>query len=277
MFKPFLKWAGGKRQILPIIHENLPEDIQSLLYFEPFVGGGALFCDLRPRNAVLNDFNPDLILCYRVIRDDAEDLVKALKVHKELVSKEYYYQIRDLDKNPRVFSKMTDVEKAARLIFLNKTCFNGLYRVNSSGYFNVPYAYYSKPIIFIEPNLLAFHMFLNQANVTIRNEDFEEALTDAGKGSFVYFDPPYHSPEKKNFTKYQKGDFREDDQVRLSQVYEDLSKRGAKCLLSNSDTPLIRELYQGKGYNIIEVQARRFINANPTGRGSVSELLIRNY
>jgi DNA adenine methylase len=277
IIRPFLKWAGGKRQILPALRENIPDDLGALVYFEPFVGGGALFCDLRPQRAVLNDFNPDLILTYKVIRDNAKELVKALKFHEKNVSEEYFYKVRALDRDTKIFSRLTDVEKAARLIFLNKTCYNGLYRVNSSGFFNVPFGDYKNPLICDEPNLYALHDFLSQTDVTIKNEDFEIAVSKAGKGSFVYFDPPYHSPENKNFTKYQKGDFREQEQLRLRDVLIRLSEKGAKCLLSNSDTKFIRELYSHKKLKIITVEAKRTINSVPTGRGSVRELLIRNY
>jgi DNA adenine methylase len=277
LVKPFLKWAGGKRQLLSEIKKYIPNDIHNYTYYEPFVGAGAVLFDLRPPKAVINDFNAQLILTYTVIKDNVEELIVALKNHKNMNSEEYYYTIRNLDRDSKKFSALTTVEKAARLIFLNKTCFNGLYRVNSQGLFNVPYGSYKNPAICEEPVLRQISDYLNANEIKLLNNDFEYAMQDAGKNSFIYFDPPYHSPHKTNFTGYQADGFGEAEQERLRDVMITMTKRGAKCLLSNADTEYIRELYAGDFFEIIPVQAKRAINANSAGRGNVAEVLIRNW
>jgi DNA adenine methylase len=275
--KPYLKWAGGKRQLLSVIKKHLPGDIQNYTYYEPFVGAGAVFFDLRPKKAIINDFNTQLILTYTVIKEDVEELIKLLKKHKEKNSKEYFYEIRNLDRNSAEFRKLTNAGKAARLIFLNKTCFNGLYRVNSRGRFNVPYGTYKNPAICDELVLRQINKYLNTHDITILNHDFEYAVMSAGENSFIYFDPPYHSPDKKNFTGYQADGFNEEEQERLRNLMIKMTKRGAKCLLSNSDTEYIRELYNRSFFDIIPVQAKRSINSDSSGRGNVGEVLIKNW
>ena len=187
ILKPFVKWAGGKRQLLPEIRKYLPQDITHRHYFEPFIGAGALLFDLVPIKATINDLNSELILTYRVIKDHVDELIAALKTHRDLHSKEHYYEIRSLDKND------SDIATAARFIYLNKTCYNGLYRVNSSGCFNVPLGRHKKLLICEEELLHAVSAYLNSADIEILNSDFEEALAKADENSFVYFDPPYHS------------------------------------------------------------------------------------
>jgi DNA adenine methylase len=279
LIKPYLKWAGGKRQILPVIKDNLPEDIDNLDYFEPFIGAGALFLDLQPKNAVINDNNSQLILTYQVIRTDIDKLIIGLKTHKSLNCCDYYYKIRELDRDINLFAALTDVEKAARLIYLNKTCFNGLYRVNSQGLFNVPYGRYVNPMICDEPVLLAIHRYFNHKSVNLKilNQDFEAAVSGSGKNSFIYFDPPYHSPGNTNFTGYQAGGFDNKEQLRLRDVYVARTEAGVRCLLSNSDTPFIRKIYGDHGFKIIEVKAKRTINSDSAGRGAVGEVLIKNW
>jgi DNA adenine methylase len=277
LVKPYLKWAGGKRQLLPEIKKYLPSNLGKLRYFEPFVGAAALFFDLQPRMAVINDNNAELMLTYTAIRDQVDALIKALSAHREQNSEERYYQVREQDRDSEAFAEMTDVQKAARLIYLNKTCYNGLYRVNSQGMFNVPYGRYANPAICDEPVLRAIHRYLSHENteINIIHDDFAAAVEDAGRGSFIYFDPPYHSPDNTNFTGYQARGFGEDEQERLQNVFVERTNAGAKCLLSNSDTALVRRLY--RGFEIIPVRAKRAINSNGAGRGEVDEVLIANW
>ena len=273
LVRPYLKWAGGKRQLMPEIQRTIPRRYTT--YYEPFVGAGALLFAIQPRRAVINDHNEQLIVTYMAIRDDVEALIALLKTHKENTSQEYFYEIRSLDRDAEAFAALSPVEKAARLIYLNKTCFNGLYRVNLQGLFNVPYGRYKNPAIFDEESLRAVSRYLNGNDVDILPGDFAAAVEGADGESFVYFDPPYHSKDNTNFTGYQAGGFGESEQIRLRDVYAELSGRGAKCLLSNADTPFIRELY--RGFTIKTVMASRAINANANGRGPVSEVLIKNW
>ena len=275
--KPYLKWAGGKRQLLAEIWKQLPLNINNYTYYEPFVGAGAVFFELQPNKAVINDFNEQLVLTYGTIKENIDELVLLLKEHQKKHTKEYYYQIRDMDRDKVRFDVLTNIEKAARLIFLNKTCFNGLYRVNSKGFFNVPYGKYKNPHVCEESVLRKISSYLNENEVTILNTDFEHAVSKADKKSFVYFDPPYHSPDKTNFTAYQSNGFGEKEQQRLCMLMTKMTNRGVKCLLSNSDTNFIRSLYSDSIFDIIPVQARRAINSNSAGRGVVNEVLIRNY
>lgn len=269
--KPFLKWAGGKRQLLPEITKHVPE---FSTYYEPFVGAGAVFFYLQPKRAIINDSNKQLIMTYRVIKDYLDELITTLELHKQNNSEKYYYEIRERDRKPD-FMSLSNAQKAARLIYLNKTCYNGLYRVNSQGLFNVPYGRYKNPVIYEPAVLLAINKFLNSANVTIMDGDYVDALINADKKSFVYLDPPYHSPDNTNFTGYQAGGFDENEQIRLRDTYKELTNRGVRCLLSNSDTSFIRELY--RGFTIETVEVSRAINSNPDGRGKVNEVLIKNY
>jgi len=279
LVKPYLKWAGGKRQLLPEIKKYLPKKLAALQYFEPFVGAGALFLDRQPRRAVINDNNIELILTYEVIRDDIDGLIEALNAHKALNNEQYYYQVREQDRDPEAYTKLTNVEKAARLIYLNKTCYNGLYRVNSQGMFNVPYGRYNNPTICDEPVLWAIHKYLSHecTEIDIVHGDFADAVIGAGRNTFVYFDPPYHSPDNTNFTGYQAGGFGEKEQTRLRDVFAERTDAGAKCLLSNSDTQFIRELYSDNRFEIIAVKAKRAINSDSAGRGEVDEVLIKNW
>jgi DNA adenine methylase len=277
LVKPYLKWAGGKRQLLAEIKKHLPESRAGYVYYEPFVGAGAVFFDLQPAKALINDSNTQLILTYRAVKENVEELIDLLRSHREKNEREYFYAIRNLDRDAGQFGGLTDIEKAARLIFLNKTCFNGLYRVNSRGFFNVPYGQYKNPAIFDETILRRIHEYLNNNEISITNDDFEHAVSTAGKDSFIYFDPPYHSPDKANFTGYQAEGFGEKEQERLRDVMGEMTRRGARCLLSNADTEHIRYLYNQDCFDIISLQARRFINSDPAGRGRVNEVLIKNW
>ncbi|MDR3341747.1 MAG: DNA adenine methylase [Treponema sp.] len=275
--KPYLKWAGGKRQLLPEIRKYLPPNIHTLTYYEPFVGAGAVFFDVQPSKAVINDCNTELIMTYHVIRDYIEELITALQAHQKKNTKAYYYEVRAQDRDSVGYSGLGEVEKAARLIFINKTCYNGLYRVNAQGLFNVPYGKYPNPAICEEPVLRAVHQYLSSNAITMTNGDFEDAVKVVKSKAFVYFDPPYHSPDKTNFTGYHAGGFDETEQVRLRDTVMRLTKRSTLCLLSNSDTPFIRNLYQDRCFEIIPVVAKRAINSNADGRGRVNEVLIKNW
>lgn len=277
LIKPYLKWAGGKRQLLPEIKKYIPSRINSYTFYEPFIGAGAVFFDLQPKRAIINDFNDQLILTYIAIKDNIDELIELLKVHKEHNSEEYFYHIRSLDRNFVEFNELTNIEKAARLIFLNKTCYNGLYRVNSQGLFNVPYGKYINPAICDEAVLRAINKYLNHNEILITNEDFADAVQNADRHSFIYFDPPYHSPDNTNFTGYQAVGFGENEQIRLRDTYAELTKRNVHCLLSNSDTEFIRDIYTNNRYEIITVSAKRAINSDSAGRGNVNELLIKNW
>jgi DNA adenine methylase len=275
--KPYLKWAGGKRQLLSKIRKHLPGEGDNYTYYEPFVGAGAVFFSLQPARAVINDSNAQLILTYTVIRENVEELIGLLKTYQDRNDREFFYGIRNLDRDAGTFDGLTNVEKAARMIFLNRTCFNGLYRVNGRGFFNVPRGKYKNPLICNEAALRRISVYLNTNEITILNGDFEDAVEGAGKNSFIYFDPPYHSPGNTNFTGYQADGFGADAQRRLRDLTIRMTERGAKCLLSNADTEYIRALYDSDLFKIVSVQARRTINSNSSGRGDVNEVLIKNW
>ena len=275
--RPFVKWAGGKRQLLAEIKKYFSEDMANYTYYEPFVGGGAVLFELQPKKAIINDSNAQLMIAYNVIKDNVEGLIALLKNHEKNNDKNHYYEVRDsLSKNAES-GALNNVEKAANLIYLNRTCFNGLYRVNSRGFFNVPYGRYKNPVICNDALLNQISIYLNSNDIIILNEDFESAISGANENAFIYFDPPYHSPDKANFTGYQADGFDEKAQERLRNVMMEMTKRGAKCLLSNADTEFIRELYNNDLFDIISVQAKTVINSDATGRGNVKEVLIRNW
>ncbi|WP_211232566.1 DNA adenine methylase [Oleidesulfovibrio alaskensis] len=268
---PVVKWVGGKRQLLPSIEKYIPKKFDR--YFEPFIGGGAVLFHLQPKKAVINDVNGELINLYKIIRDRSCALIEDLKKHRN--EKDYFYEVRALDRDMQVYSRLSDVERASRIIFLNKTCFNGLFRVNNSGEFNAPFGKYKNPNIVNEVNIKAVSSYLSKNNVEIFNSDFEEVLASAGRGDFVYLDPPYDPVSSSaNFTGYAKGGFDRSEQERLKAVCDALNKKGTKFLLSNSDTRFIKELY--RDYEVIPVKAKRAINSRADSRGDVAELLIKN-
>ncbi len=274
--QPFLKWAGGKRQLLHEIRKYVPRKFET--YFEPFVGAGAVLFDLQPPRAVINDANEELINCYRVIKSNPEELIRLADEHQRNDSAEYFDRLRDLDREPGLHALTAEV-RAARVIYLNKTCFNGLYRVNKQGQFNVPYRKHKKPPQIVNSEVIcAVSHYLNDARVKIRSGDFERAVAAAGKGDFVYFDPPYHPvSESASFTSYASGGFGEEEQKSLKKVCDDLTRRGCRVLLSNSATDFIKNLYSDpERYTVREVKARRNINSDGAGRGEVRELLIYN-
>lgn len=269
---PVLKWVGGKRQLMDEIRQLVPKSYTT--YYEPFIGGGAVLFDLQPDKAVVNDINGELINLYEIIKNDVDALIEDLKRHEN--TSEYFYNIRELDRNKEVYEGLSSVEKASRIVYLNKTCFNGLFRVNKAGEFNTPFGKYKNPNIVDEVTLRAVNKYFNRAKIKITNNDFEECLKGIRKGSFVYLDPPYDPVSNSaNFTGYDKGGFNRDEQVRLKKICDKLNKRGVKFLLSNSSTDFIKELY--KEYDIRIVKAKRAINSNGDSRGDVDEVLIRNY
>ena len=276
--KPFVKWVGGKRQLAKQFRDmNLyPPDAfkpETATYFEPFIGGGAMFFDLMPKKAILSDMNPELIITYNVIKNNVEDLIKKLKTHQNKNNKEYFLKIRSED-----FKKLSEVNVAARFIYLNRTCFNGMFRVNSSGQFNVPYGDNKNPLICDEVNLRKVNEALK--NVKILHQDYKKVLSKAKKGDFIYFDPPYYPVNKtSSFTSYTKEGFLEKEQTELRDVFTKLHKRGCFVMLSNSDTSFINKLYSGldKGMKINKVFAGRAINSRGSGRGKVKEVVVTNY
>ncbi len=271
LLQPFLKWAGGKRQLLPIIRKYIPQKYGT--YYEPFIGAGAVLFDIQPTVGMINDSNTELINCYKVIRDSIDELILDLRQHKN--EKEYYYAIRDLDRDSN-FKKLDPIQRASRIVYLNKTCFNGLFRVNSAGQFNVPFGSYNNPKILDEIVLKAVHHYLSTKNIQIMNVDFEQSVKDAKKGDFIYFDPPYDPvSDTSSFTGYDLNGFGKNEQKRLRDVYKKLSDKGCFVLLSNSATDFILGLY--KDFHVEKVAASRNINSVATGRGKIDEVLVMNY
>jgi DNA adenine methylase len=263
--RPFLKWAGGKGQLLTQLRPLLPPRYGR--YFEPFVGGGALFFSLRPPGAALSDVNTELIDCYRAVRDDVEAVIEALREHR--YDGKHYYAVRGIPP-----ADLPQAHRAARTIYLNKTGFNGLYRVNRSGTFNVPFGRYTNPCLCDKPTLRACARALR--GVELQARDFAEVVASARPGDFVYFDPPYvPASETANFTSYSRGGFPLDEQRRLAKVFADLASRGVLVMLSNSDTRIVRELYAR--FRIDVVLASRSINSKGAGRGKVGELVVRSF
>ena len=266
---PFLKWAGGKRQLIPQMEEYFPKHYNK--YIEPFIGGGAVFFHILPEKAILIDINKELINCLKVIKNNVKELIELLKNHKN--ENKYYYQIRNLDRTHRTYDKLSDIEKASRMIYLNRCCYNGLYRVNSKGQFNVPFGKYKNPNFCDEENLIAVSKVLK--NVDIYNSSFEICLNFADKDDFIYFDPPYHPiSETSSFTSYTKENFGKESQKMLFNVFEILDERGCRLMLSNSYNPFIIDLY--KEYKIIFLNAKRAINSIANKRGFIKEILVLN-
>ena len=271
--QPFTKWTGGKRQLLPVIRELMPKTYNR--YFEPFVGGGALFFDLAPKDAVINDFNAELINCYQQIKDNPQELIEILKVHQKYNSKEYYLDLRSADRDERI-DMMSEVQRAARILYMLRVDFNGLYRVNSKNQFNVPYGRYKNPKI-VDENLVSdISTYLNNNQIEIKKGDFEKAVLDVQPVDFVYFDPPYIPlSETSAFTSYTHEGFSFADQVRLRDAFKRLSDTGAYVMLSNSSSALVEELY--KDFNIHYVEATRTNGAKSSSRGKISEIIVTNY
>ncbi len=269
---PLLKWAGGKRQLWPEIEKHVPTSIHT--YYEPFMGGGAVFFKLQPQRAVINDANVELINLYQVIQSSPELLIEDLRQHKN--QSDYFYQVRSLDRTPEEYQHLTAVQRASRLIFLNRTCYNGLFRVNRAGQFNVPFGRYKNPNIVNEDSIRAIHAYFISNDIQILNQDFAQALNSIADDAFVYFDPPYDPVSmSSNFTSYTQTGFEQAEQIRLKAVCDELTQWGIKFLLSNSATAFILDLY--KDYQVIEIMAKRAINSNAQQRGAVKEVLVKNY
>lgn len=277
--RPFLKWVGGKSQLINIFKSNfIPPDYND--YYEPFVGGGAFLFALKPQKAFINDVNKTLVYAYKNIKKNPDRIILLLdslqKVYQsktEDEQKDLYYQIREKYNNLPDQSE----EKTAYLIFLNKTSFNGIYRTNSQDKFNVPFGKHRNPLICDTNNITLASKLLRKVSVTYG--DFEQAVDKANKGDFIYFDPPYHPIESKNknksFTKYTCGNFGEEEQLKLKELFVNLNKRGCFVMLSNSYTDFIKDLYKGFRQEI--VQANRAVNCKAYGRGKINELVILNY
>ncbi|MBD2081490.1 DNA adenine methylase [Leptolyngbya sp. FACHB-17] len=272
--RPFIKWAGGKNQLISQYVSYFPKRYQN--YYEPFVGGGAIFFHLQPATSLLIDINLELVNVYRCVRDQVEELINRLEQHHQQHCPEHYYQVRaQIAASDDWFYAGNNVDRAARLIYLNKTCFNGLYRENSKGHFNVPIGSYKKPGIYDPEVLRADSIALSTAE--IKPGSFDQVLQSAhSSNDFVYFDPPYYPiSSTSNFTAYNRYSFSEDQQVQLRDVVTELSDRGVKVMLSNSDCSFIRELY--KEFNIHTIYATRNINCNAEKRGKITEVLVTNY
>ena len=274
--KPFVKWAGGKRQLLAELEKSFPKQFGT--YFEPFLGGGALLFDLLAKKPNLkcsvSDLNSDLVLAYVTIRDKLGRLIESLENHSKNYHNDstgYYYEVRKQE--PK-----SQIEKVSRLLFLNKTCFNGLYRVNSKGKFNVPLGRYTNPNIVNRENLTTVSKFLQSDKIKISCRDFESILNDAKKGDFVYFDPPYQPvSDTANFTSYTHRDFTEDDLQRLADLANHLNSKGSHVLLSNSNTKIVKKIFSSKKWKIKEIAVNRAINSNSQKRTGHKEVLIKNY
>ena len=268
---PVLKWVGGKRQLLPELRRRMPKLFTR--YYEPFIGGGALFFARQPTMAILNDSNWELINVYEQIRDSLDELVRELEQLQN--NQETYYRVRQMDREPD-FETLPRVKRAARILYLNKTCYNGLFRVNSHGEFNSPFGYYKNPNIVNKPVLAAVSTFLANRNLVFRCGDYAESLKGIRKGAFVYFDPPYDQVSSSaSFTGYTQSGFDKEEQERLAEVCKALNRKGVKFMLSNADTKRIRKLYSD--FTIETVQARRNVNSDGNKRGEVSEVIVRNY
>ena len=272
---PFVKWAGGKKKLLATIRTKLPASFGT--YFEPFVGGGALLFDIQPKKAVINDANEELICVYKCLQN--AELFKKMKeeiiIHESLHSDKYFYCLREMDKD-KTFKSLPIYKRAARMIYLNKSCFGGLYRVNSKGFFNVPSGKKQKVSCFDRKTFDNLPKYFKSANIDVMCGDFECAIKKAKKGDFVYLDPPYDSWENKvSFTDYNEKDFTKYDQLRVFQCFKKLSEKGVNVMLSNHNTEFIRNLYSE--YNFVVIPVNRMISSSLKGRKKVEEEIITNY
>jgi DNA adenine methylase len=269
---PFVKWVGGKRQLLNEIEKHIPEQFSR--YYEPFVGGGAVLFHVQPKNAVINDSNEELVNLYNIIKESPEELIEDLKKYKN--EEKYFYEVRGIDREKEKYLELSNIQRASRIIFLNKTCYNGLFRVNSSGEFNSPFGRYKNPNIVNDVMIRIVGNYLSKNDIQILNTDYEKSLSKIRKGAFVYFDPPYDPiSDSSSFTGYTKNGFDRTEQERLKKVCDKLNDKGVKFLLSNSSTEFIRDLY--KDYNIFSIKAKRAINSKGNGRGETTEVLVKNY
>ena len=271
---PFVKWAGGKRKLISQILPHFPKEFNN--YFEPFIGGGAVIFEIQNYSNIqkfyISDLNSDLINLYLTVKNKPEKLLSELKIHEN--NEEYFYKIRNLDRDEKIFSKLTDIQKASRFLYLNKTAFNGLYRVNSKNQFNVPFGKYKNPNYADSENILKCSQFLKKVNIF--NQDFEEFKKLIKKGDFIYFDPPYFPVNKtSSFTSYTQNGFDLSEQKRLLNMMRWIDSIGAYFLLSNAHTEETLDFY--KEFKIIEVETGRSINSKAQNRGKIKEILVKNY
>lgn len=270
--KPFVKWVGWKRQLIKQLELLFPKEFNN--YFEPFIGGWAVFFNVQKKQSFLSDINEELINTYQIIKNEPRKLIKFLENCK--YSKEFYHEIRAWDREIDGLKKHSKIQRAGRFIYLNRTCFNGLHRVNSRGEFNVPMGAYKNPDFIQKENILNASELLNRTQAVIEVQSFEHVLDNAKSGDFVYFDPPYDTlTETANFTSYNQSEFGRDMQKKLAEVFRELDARGCKVMLSNHNTPFIREIFKGFRFEI--VKARRNVNSNAEGRGEVEEIVVLNY
>ena len=279
MATPIINWAGGKRQLLQAIKTAFGDiEIGNNRYYEPFFGGGALFFDLKPRKANLNDINKELMNVYAIVRDNVDELIQELEILKSNHSEEQFYKVRDMDRDVD-FLQRDPVFRAARTIYLNKTCFNGLYRVNSKGYFNTPSGKYKNPSLYDEFNLRNVSKLLSIKSVKLTSKSYEESVKYARKGAIIYFDPPYDYENEDGFVGYSKQGFNQEDLKKLKDVSDKLVDKGCIVLLSNNDTPYVRQLFEGDHryqieYVVRQIHARRSINCNGKNRKNGKEVII---
>lgn len=272
--KPILKWVGGKKQIFPEIKKKIPKRFNN--YFEPFLGGGFVLFSLQPKKAHVNDLNEQLINVYRVIKGQPKQLIDELRNYKN--ESDFFYAIRSLDRDKAAFSKLQPHKKAARILYLNKTCYNGLYRVNSRGELNAPFGRYKNPNICNEKLILGISKYLNSSDVKFSNGDFDGMIRYVKKNDFVYLDPPYDPiSDSSSFTGYNAFGFDRRDQKRLKSFCDAIDRKGAKFMLSNSATDFVRKLYENPKYKIHEIDVKRMIAGKNASRTAIKELLICNY
>lgn len=275
--KPIMKWVGGKRELLPDLRKNIPSsfDKETNTYYEPFIGGGALLFDILPHHGVINDSNEELINLYKVVKNDVDSLIREVSSYP--YDKDFYYSIRELDRREGFPDFLSDIKRAARTLYLNKTCFNGLYRVNKKGQFNTPFGKYSNPTICKENDLKDVSSYFNDNDISIMSGDFAQCVKDAQEGDFVYLDPPYVPLSKtSSFTSYTKEGFEDCDQRRIKSIIDDLSNNGVYVLMSNSSSSDVFDLYSSD-YNIETVKVARKVNSKAHKRNKIDEFLIKNY
>jgi len=275
--KPIMKWVGGKRELLPELRKNIPSsfDKETNTYYEPFIGGGALLFDILPHYGVINDSNEELVNLYKVVKNDVDSLIREVSSYP--YDKDFYYSIRELDRREGFPDFLSDIKRAARTLYLNKTCFNGLYRVNKKGQFNTPFGKYSNPTICKEQDLKDVSYYFNDNDISIMSGDFAQCAKDAQEGDFVYLDPPYVPLSKtSSFTSYTKEGFEDCDQRRIKSIIDDLSNNGVYVLMSNSSSPDVFDLYSSD-YNVETVKVARKVNSKAHKRNKIDEFLIKNY
>lgn len=275
--EPILKWVGGKRQLLPHLREYINKQVLGNgCYYEPFVGGGAVLFNLKPTKAIVGDLNKELITLYKVIKNNPKELISKLIEHESYHCEEYFYKIRSLDRQEN-FAYLPDIDIAARMVYLNRTCFNGLYRVNKQGYFNSPIGRTPKstPNIVMRDRILEMTDYFNNNDIVFLNKPYYEVVETTKAGDLVYFDPPYDYGEGEGFTAYTLNCFSKEDTFKLRNLCDGLTKKGVKVVISNNETPFIEELFSE--YQIEKVDANRMINCKADNRGSGKEVIIHNF